>query len=747
MGSIRLKGVSLLGTPQKTVSQSILKKRFSSDTSALTSAPLPANNIGSTITKNANKLRKNYGDGTSSGSGSGSGSSGDSSGGSGSSSGGSSTSNKTKSAMSKAERQKLYKMKDSNVPYFYTQDENDLMYLAASEKRDYAWSFREEVFVYTIHDRQKHRYITSFQIDSDAQDICTTCTMEMPFKQELMEQYVPSKTVFMLIGGTYDREVLFIGRVSEVNQMGESIQVVGQNIGWKFKEYMPMKFYKKLKGLPVPLAVKAIFKELGFKGGKYHMDLWAIPNVFKYKLDEDCTVKYKGETVQNVPELTEVVSRMKKSDINAYVASRAKVRSTQAAADAYDSKTMIKLSSVWKSSTSGYSSSYRKNYGISTSVKNGEISYDPLEDRLFGANKKMEYFTNHEGGYSEYTYEDVMRNIASAIDAQFFIVDTTVCFVSFNALMAMSSSEAVVKAIQPRIEYWQLQHDSYELDVNQYGYYNTVIVKYKNGTVKRSFEDLVRVYGEIPITYEEKDLNYEAAQLKAQAYLAAHVRDFGMQVRATILHTGKITVASFVKVQNPLTMSESLLYVYGMSVQWDAGGQTITCDLDLRYGPENPDNPEIPEYGLPYSNKTVGNTNYGVNENVSANVSNAAAEITNGCTTNEEKADAIYNWFVKHVPYSLYYNSRHGMSATLQGTPSNCYDTSMLAYALFTAANIPCRFIHGHLSTSTGSWGHYWLEIQYNGGWETVDLGRGNKRGIGKVSGSLTGRSVQQKNY
>ena len=32
-----------------------------------------------------------------------------------------------------------------------------------------------------------------------------------------------------------------------------------------------------------------------------------------------------------------------------------------------------------------------------------------------------------------YTYEEVLRNIASAIDAQFFIVDTTVCFVSFNS--------------------------------------------------------------------------------------------------------------------------------------------------------------------------------------------------------------------------------------------------------------------------------------------------------------------------
>lgn len=743
MGSIRLKGVTLLGNRKNRV--------YKSDTSALTMSEPISSNVNNALTKNLNQIvkindKKNKSNNDSSSYDEGSGSSGESSGGDGSSSGGSSTSNYTKSAMSKSEKQKLYKMKDSNVPYYYDHDENDLMYLAASEKRDYAWGMKEEVFLYTMHDRQKHKYITSFSIDSDSQDICTTCTIDMPYKEELMDYYIPSKTVFMIIGGVYDREVLFIGRVSEIAQMGDSIQVTGQNIGWKFKQYMPMKVYKKLKGLPVPLAAKYIFKKLGFTGGKYHMDLWAIPNVFKYKVDEDCTIKYKGETVQNVPELTDVVDRMKEADINKYVASQAKVKSTQAAADSYDKKTLISLSSVWKSSQSGYSTPYRKSYGISTKIKNGEVSYDPLEDRLLGLNKKVEYFTNHSGGYSEYTYEDVMKNICAAIDAQFFIVDTTVCLVSFNALMAMGSSEAIVKAIQPRIEYWQLQDNTFELDVNQYGYYNTVIIKYKNGTLKRSFEDLVRVYDEIPITYEEPDLNYQGAQLKAQAYLAAHVRDFGMQVRATILYTGKITVASFIKVQNPLTMSESLLYVYGQSIQWDAGGQTITSDLDLRYGPENPDNPEIPEYGLSH-NKRSSSSSGNVTDSVSANVESAAQEMINGCVTNEQKAEAIYKWFAKNIKYRMYRNSDHSVSATLQGRSSNCYDSSICGYQLFTAAGIKCQFIHGTLASRTYNGGHYWLKIWYNNNWEIVDLGRSNKQGIGSSSGKLIGGKVEQKNY
>ena len=739
--SILLQGVHLIGTPE----------------SRSEAAAKAAANSLEKILKKKKKKKNNSSGGSSEDSGSSGGgsdssggssdSSGGSSGGSSSGSSGSSTSNYTKSAMSKSERQKIYKMKDSNVPYYYDHDENDLMYLAASEKRDFAWGFTEEVFLYTMHDRQKHRYITSFNIDTDAKDITTTCTVNMPYRKELMEYYIPGKTVFMIIGGVYDREVLFIGRVSEISQQGESIQVTGQNIGWKFKQYMPVDFEKKIAGLPVPMAVKAIFKQLGFTEGKYHMDLWAIPNVFKYRLNKDMAVEFKGETVQNVPELKEVVKRMRDSDINKYVASRAKLRSTKAAAEAYDKKTMVKLSSVMLSSTSGYSSSYRKNYGVSTSVKNGKISIDPLEDRLLGTNKKIQYFTEYKGGNSEHTYEEVMNSIASAIDAQFFIVDTTVCFVSFNALMAMTSSEAIVKAIQPRIEYWQLQDDSLEVDINQYGYYNTVIIKYKNGVLKRSFEDLVRVYGEIPITYKEPKLNYEGAQLKAQAYLAAHVRDFGMEVRATILHTGKITVASFIKVQNPLTMSESLLYVYGQSIQWDAQGQTIICDLDLRYGPENPDSLEIPEAGAPYGNKTQGNENLGVVGHVSGNVSEAAAQMTQGCFTNEQKADAIFNWFRKNIKYKYYNNSEHSVSTTLQGAPSNCCDAANAAYELLTAAGVPARYCHGTLSTAEGTWGHYWLKIKYNGSWQMFDVGRGIKRGIGVVAGSYTGETVERKNY
>ena len=644
------------------------------------------------------------------------------------------TSETPKSSFTDAEVEYLDNMKDSNVPYYYSHDENDLMYLAASAKKDYYWGLKEEVFLYTSHDRQKHRYITSFQIDSDADDIVTTCSVEMPFKQALMEYYIPGRTVFMLIGGTFDREVLFIGRVSEVNQSGQSIEVVGQNIGWKFKQYMSKEFFEKIQGIPVPKVVKAIFKELGFERGKYLMDLWAIPDVTKYEIDENGSVTRDGETVYNVPDLEEVVNRLKDSDINEYVATRAKVNDTQEVIDTYtESRKMRTLDSVLNASTQYQSHNIRQNYGIKTIIdEEGKATYDPLEDRLYGTDTNFEYFTEDKSGDSDYTYEQILNNIAAAIDAQFFIVDTTVCFVSFNSLMAMSKSETLAKAIQPTIEFWQLKEDSYELDINQYGFYNTVIIKYKNGELKRAYDDLVRVYGEVPITYEEPDLNYAGAQLKAQAYLSAHIRDFAMQIRATILYTGKITVASFVKVRNPLTMSESLYYVYGISVQWDSQGQTITCDLDMRYGPENPDNPEVPEYGLEYTASEGGGSTSVYSSSVSTDIAQAAQQLVQGATNSTQKAQKIYYWVDENITFEMYTGHRYSPSQMLGGVRrGNCYDTAYLIYALCTAAGVKCEVWNGIYHFLDGSIGHLWNKLEINGQMVFADTGRDNRNLIG----------------
>ena len=722
------------------------------------------NSVEKSITDSALKVRKHSLDGTlytgpqSGNSGSGGNSGGgtsdySSNGGSDSSSEGSnSAEQKAKQKAQKRALASIRNMKDSNVPFHYRTDYSDLWNQATVQKQNDVWIMKEEVFIYTFHDKQRHRYLNSLSIDCDKGDIVGTSQVTFPYDQRLMEYWIPGKTTFAIVGGTFDREVLFVGRVSEVNQRGDQIEMVGQNIGWKFKAYMSEDFQNSLEGMTVKNAVKLIFKQLGFTKGRYHIDLRGIPDLDKYKIGEDCSVEKDGESVQNVPDLVEVVKNIGSYDIDKYIAKQAKTRDTQVVADDYDKKSsMVSMDRAINSGHYYFPSSLRQNYGISTKYEKQELLYTPILDKIQGSQKLEDFLVKGYSGGGDYTYEEVLHNIVSSIDAHFFIIDTTVCFMSFNALLAQS--QIIQKNIIPTIEFWQLQEDSYELDLNQYGYYNTVYVKYKNGIVRKSYDDLVRVFDEIPITYNEPKLDYQGAMLKAQAYLSAHIRDFGMELKATILHTGKIIPSTFIKLQNPLTMSEGLFFIQGTSIQWSSDNQTLICDLDLRFGPENPDGLEIPEAGVSYLPSNNGSSSGGsvsiTSGNVSANITQAAREMVKNYTANDDKVLAIYNWVDQYVKYQFYYGSKYSSEEVLQKKRANCYDTAYLVYKLCSAVDVKCEVWNGTYHFLNGNYGHLWNKIYYKGKMVFADTGRSSKNPIGQHGAGrhiISGRCVA-KNY
>lgn len=711
--------------------------------------------VGTAITENAKKMRQvqkqqsSGGSGSSSGSESGGGTS-DYGSNEGSSSNNGSSDSSEKKALQKAQKRALAsisKMKDTNVSSRPKINYNDFWNKGTTQKQNDVWELKEEIFLYTFHDKQHHKYLISFNIDCDKQDIMYTCQVSFPYKKELMEYWIPGKTTFAIIGGTFDREVLFIGRVSEINQRGEEIEMVGQNIGWKFKPYMTTKFQKTLQGMTVKNVVKLIFKELGFTKGKYHIDLSGIPDIDEYTIGEDCDVEHKGETVQNIPDLKDVVKNLQNYDINKYVAKKSETQETQQVANNYDETTKItQIDWVQNSTQYYYPSLMRQNYGIKTDYQKGDLVYEPILNKIQGKEDLKDFIVKGYSGDSEYTYEEVLNNICSAIDAHFFIIDTTICFMSFNALLANSSR--IQKSDIPTIDFWQLQDESYILDVNQYGYYNTVKIKYKNGVITKSYDDLVRIFGEMAITYDEPKLDYNGAMLKAQAYLSAHIRDFAMEIKATILHSGKITPANFIKLRNPLTMSEGLFFIQGTSIQWSADNQTLICDLDLRYGPENPDQPEIPEAGVSYTKSKSNSTQKVASGNVSANIKKAAQEITAGLTDNDAKALAIYNWVDKYVKYEFYYNSKYSSEEVLQKKRANCWDTAYLIYKLCSAVDVKCEVWNGTYHFLDSTYGHLWNKIYYKGKMTFADTGRSSRNPIGQhgqgryiISGSCVAKN------
>lgn len=207
------------------------------------------------------------------------------------------------------------------------------------------------------------------------------------------------------------------------------------------------------------------------------------------------------------------------------------------------------------------------------------------------------------------TFEELVGEICNGIDLMFLTKRSTVVVEDFESIYAEAKylrdkNSKSVKAED--ISFWQLEEDSYELEVNQHGFYNTVYVQYKGGTVKEAYDEFVRVYGEIPITYKEPKIDKTTAQMKAKAYLAAHVRDFEMTVNLSMLTEGDIDIGDIVTVDNPLTENNKkrrqqkrdpeYLFVNGVSTNWE-GDSYLSTDLELKFAPTSPQKLDVPTSG------------------------------------------------------------------------------------------------------------------------------------------------------
>ena len=99
-----------------------------------------------------------------------------------------------------------------------------------------------------------------------------------------------------------------------------------------------------------------------------------------------------------------------------------------------------------------------------------------------------------------------------------------------------------------------------------------------------------------------------------------------------------------------------------------------------------------------------------------------AATITKGCTSDKEKATAIYNWMQKNIDYSFYYNTKNGAVKTITAKSGNCVDQSHLSIALYRAAGLAARYVHGECTFSSGStYGHVWVQVLIGDTWTVSD--------------------------
>ena len=610
-----------------------------------------------------------------------------------------------------------------------------------AESTYYIEGFNEAIAIESYPDGLIHRYFTAMSIDSDKNDIVTTATLNCPYSQQLMKYWIPGQQSISIYGGTFDKELLFRGRLREVSQNGYEIILTFENVAWKLKQNISSKLYKELEGKEVEYAIKRIFKEAGIK---YHVNLTGIPNISNYKLDEDCSVKLNDDTVESVPELTDVIKSLNQSDMyNDYAT---KTDDTITVSQKYAQQEMKKLDNILGKQNKHTRNKLRTNWTLNDNINLKDVQkiHDPedlqkLSDDLVG---KPHYPQEDD------TYFDVLSSIASAIDAHMYMVKDTCYFISFPVLFLMDREESGLEEEPLLIDFWMQEDDSFEFDVNQYGFYTTVIVNYRNGTVIAENEDLVRVFGQMPITYDEPKLTKTQAEAKAQAYLSAHIRDFAMTIKVTVLHTGKIQVGSFIKLRNPQTMSENLYYVYGISTSWDGDNGTFKSDLDLRYGPENPDNPEIPEYGVQAvaGNDVNGQTpNFNASNGQPQSVQQAAQEAIKSSNPVDAAAEAAM-WVAKHITYQCYADFHRPPECVLSSGYANCSDGSRLVAAMCACFNIyiDLVWIHGYDSKQRKEAGHVFNRV----GSTDIDWCRFEFYGINKSNIGLnthSGGGVPQK--
>ena len=259
------------------------------------------------------------------------------------------------------------------------------------------------------------------------------------------------------------------------------------------------------------------------------------------------------------------------------------------------------------------------------------------------------------------SFEDLIKEITEGIDLIVAMKRSTVVITDYEGIYAEAKylRDNYHSSVQAEdISLWQIEDGTYELDVSEYGFYNTVKVHYKNGTVTESYEDLVQVYGKVTIEYEDKKLDKTSAIYKAKAYLAAHVRDFDMSVKVNMLHEAEIDIGDIVTLENPMTMRDhyrhsiekrdpEYLFVVGNSISWDGEGPILNS-IELRYGAKSPERKEVPEAGAGSgvssgSSGFDGSINQAIDEvgKMAAKVSYSGACQTHDCVRSKNTGDCF----------------------------------------------------------------------------------------------------------
>ncbi|MCR5027604.1 MAG: Ig-like domain repeat protein [Methanobrevibacter sp.] len=131
----------------------------------------------------------------------------------------------------------------------------------------------------------------------------------------------------------------------------------------------------------------------------------------------------------------------------------------------------------------------------------------------------------------------------------------------------------------------------------------------------------------------------------------------------------------------------------------------------------------------------------------SKSISELAKSLTNGLTSERDKAVALYNYVRDQISYSFYYNTQKGAEGTLTDGSGNCCDQAQLLVAMARAVNLTVRFATGYCTFSSGStYGHVWAQFLINGAWINADP-TSTRNSFGVINNWNTGSYTSRGTY
>ena len=170
-----------------------------------------------------------------------------------------------------------------------------------------------------------------------------------------------------------------------------------------------------------------------------------------------------------------------------------------------------------------------------------------------GANTDTNTNNNSVGGavkIPDITFYGLIKQIIGAIDGMFSIANNMAYLLSFQDMFEYrTKNDADIPIIEPS----DVIYDTVKKDWTTAGYYNSVELTYSEGVLKYGHDELIKQYGEHTFYYECPEDDYETAQAKAQALLAAHIRDYSTDIELQTFYNPNITAGSWIKVHKSIT--------------------------------------------------------------------------------------------------------------------------------------------------------------------------------------------------